>query len=235
MSSASSIEETKGLCVIVLEFEDTLFPTTAIATERLSDFTDEGRETLRRVEMAVIMLLWVCLNLGEVTIVTTASMEIIEERMSHYFKRFKKFVHRHGIELVSASDFGERERADRTITCDAGAVSLLRVGPGNHAYFATRRLMFHNENVIAKSVRFCKKSSVRALERDIKWWTDNVPSLMSFPTCEEWRARTGRRTGYIRSKSFGGTVAGAYRAAEMWAKDKVHFERDAIVLLSGKN
>lgn len=97
--------------VIILDYDDTLFPSTHIAQHDLyhlsihSDGFIHHREVFLELETAAISMLAKAVAVGDlVVIVTNAKLDWVRYSMKMYYHRFFEFLRQHDTPIVSAQD-----------------------------------------------------------------------------------------------------------------------------------
>lgn len=230
MSSSASGVEKKESAIVVLDWDDTLFPTTDYDSGAIDPYFVNGQAALRRLENAVIGLLAVCLSIAQVKIVSNGSMDCLRYSMLTYMPSVRSFIEANNIKVISARDLLAHASSDRVywkshvflreifrIYRATGAVNFLSIGDGDPELEAVRNLRCENPATVAKCVRLRKQPSVAVLEQQMKWLKSNVVHLMRLATpVERWV-----ELPVIDLKSLGRTAVEASRAASSWAMQKL--------------
>lgn len=95
--------------LIILDWDDTLFPTTHLKTEiaedsALENLTSSKKSSLESLESAAVSLIRTALQLGEVKIVTNANMKWVDRTCSRFMPYLRGIVFLTSITIVSARD-----------------------------------------------------------------------------------------------------------------------------------
>lgn len=229
MSSTTSSDQRKASSIIVLDWDDTLFPTSVRTSCTMVPGSGKWNAACRSLEDAVIDLLKICLVVAQVQIVSNASMDWITQSMAIYMPNLRWFVERNSIRLISARDLAGDSSSDASIwktdvfmreilriQSASGAVNFISVGDGDAELEAARSLRSESPDTVLKCVRLRRRPSMDVMEKQITWLKRNVVKLMDTPTAVEWWPRLPTAD----LKSLGRKVTGAPRSAGKWVREK---------------